>query len=78
MKKTVICVTCDHRTVSAPSHKGYEHTSDPVPVLISGGKVVNDRSEKFDEKQGAPLLALSRPGHSYREQWVEGEDFLDW
>ena len=36
-----------------------------------------EMSEKFDEKQGAPLLALSRPGHSYREQWVEGEDFLD-
>jgi 2,3-bisphosphoglycerate-independent phosphoglycerate mutase len=50
MKKTVVCITCDHRTASAPSHKGYEHTNDPVPVLVSGGKVVNDRAEKFDEK----------------------------
>ena len=52
MKKTVICITSDHRTASSPSHKGYEHTSDPVPVLVSGGKVVNDRNERFDEKHG--------------------------
>lgn len=36
-----------------------------------------EMSKDFDKEQGAPLLALARPGHSYREQWVEGEDFLD-
>jgi 2,3-bisphosphoglycerate-independent phosphoglycerate mutase len=50
MKNTVVCITCDHRTASSPSHKGYEHTNDPVPVLVSGGKVVSDRSDRFDEK----------------------------
>ena len=49
MGETVVIVTSDHRTASSPSFRGYEHTKDPVPVLISGDSVPPDRVEKFDE-----------------------------
>ncbi|MCX6814629.1 MAG: 2,3-bisphosphoglycerate-independent phosphoglycerate mutase [Candidatus Aenigmarchaeota archaeon] len=38
-KDIMIAVTCDHRTASSPSYKGYEHLPDPVPFFASGGKI---------------------------------------
>ena len=50
LKDTLICVTSDHAT---PCALGV-HSDTPVPVLISGGKVVGDgRTIKFSEKECA-------------------------
>jgi 2,3-bisphosphoglycerate-independent phosphoglycerate mutase len=53
MKKTVVIITSDHRTASEPDYKGYRHTTDPVPVLVSGDGVRPGISRKFDEKSCA-------------------------
>jgi 2,3-bisphosphoglycerate-independent phosphoglycerate mutase len=50
MKNTVVVVTSDHRTASAPDYKLYRHTCDPVPVMISGGGIKPGLARKFDEK----------------------------
>ena len=44
-------VTCDHRTASLPKSewKAYEHTADPVPILISGDGIKPDEVKRFDE-----------------------------
>jgi 2,3-bisphosphoglycerate-independent phosphoglycerate mutase len=50
LKDTLICVTSDHATPCALE----VHSDTPVPVLISGGKVVGDgRIIKFSEKECA-------------------------
>ena len=46
----VVIVTCDHRTASDPSYKAYRHTTDPVPVLISGNNISAGSVKKYDEK----------------------------
>jgi len=38
-KDIMIAVTCDHRTASSPSYKGYEHLTDTVPFFASGGRI---------------------------------------
>ncbi len=50
LKKTVVVITSDHRTASDPSYKQYRHTSDPVPVLISGDGIRPGIARKFNEK----------------------------
>jgi 2,3-bisphosphoglycerate-independent phosphoglycerate mutase len=50
LKKTVVIITSDHRTSSDPAYKQYRHTTDPVPVLISGGGINVAISRKFDER----------------------------
>jgi len=50
LKNTLVIITSDHRTASDPSYKRYRHTSDPVPVLISGDGVRPGLARKFDEK----------------------------
>ncbi|MCW1301166.1 MAG: 2,3-bisphosphoglycerate-independent phosphoglycerate mutase [Candidatus Nanoarchaeia archaeon] len=45
LRRTVICVTCDHAT---PCELG-RHSNDPVPVLISGGKIKGDGIDNFSE-----------------------------
>lgn len=47
MQKTIIAVTADHSTVCAVK----AHTADPVPLLISGGKVEADAASAFSEKE---------------------------
>lgn len=42
-------VTCDHRTVRIPEHRGYEHVRDPVPIVIAGDGIKPDQVKKFDE-----------------------------
>ena len=51
LKKTVFVVTCDHRTVSLPKSEfpHYEHVTDPVPAVVSGGKTKPDKSGAFGE-----------------------------
>lgn len=49
LEQTIVSITSDHRTVSLLDFKEYEHIPDPVPVLISGGKIKSDRVGKFDE-----------------------------
>ncbi len=50
LKDTLICVTSDHATPCSLE----VHSDTPVPVLISGGKVVADgRTIKFSEKECA-------------------------
>jgi len=46
IKNTIICVTSDHATLC----KLKAHSSDPVPVLISGGSVKPDGSTCFSER----------------------------
>ncbi|MEM2527155.1 MAG: alkaline phosphatase family protein [Candidatus Bathyarchaeia archaeon] len=43
---TVICVTADHST---PCNLK-AHSDDPVPILISGGKIKSDGIERFSER----------------------------
>lgn len=43
----VICVTADHSTPCLLK----AHSDDPVPVLISGGKIRGDNAKKFSEKE---------------------------
>jgi len=50
LKDMIVVITCDHRTASLPEYKGYEHLTDPVPVLIAGKGIEPDRIEKFDEE----------------------------
>jgi 2,3-bisphosphoglycerate-independent phosphoglycerate mutase len=45
----VVAVTCDHST--PVEDKG--HSSDPVPVLVFGGKSKPDGSVRFTEKDAA-------------------------
>jgi len=47
LKDTIICVTADHSTPC----RARAHTDDPVPLLISGGKIKSDGIEKFSEKE---------------------------
>jgi 2,3-bisphosphoglycerate-independent phosphoglycerate mutase len=51
LEETCVVVTCDHRTVSLPESewKAYEHTRDPVPILISGDGIKPDEVKRFDE-----------------------------
>jgi 2,3-bisphosphoglycerate-independent phosphoglycerate mutase len=42
----MLCVTCDHATPCALK----VHSDTPVPVLISGGKIKDERSGKFSER----------------------------
>lgn len=58
MKETVVVITSDHRTASAPDYPYYRHTRDPNPFLISGDGVEPDSIERFDEvscKRGTML-----------------------
>lgn len=50
LEDTCVVVTCDHRTVSLPEYKGYEHVTDPVPIVISGNGIKPDEVKNFDEK----------------------------
>jgi 2,3-bisphosphoglycerate-independent phosphoglycerate mutase len=50
LEDTCVVVTCDHRTVSLPNYKGYEHVPDPVPIVISGDGIKPDEVKNFDEK----------------------------
>jgi len=43
----VICVTADHSTPCLLK----AHSDDPVPLLISGGKIQGDNNMKFSEKE---------------------------
>ena len=43
----IICVTADHSTPC----KLKAHSDDPVPLVISGGKIKGDNTTKFSEKQ---------------------------
>ncbi len=47
--ETVFIITCDHRTVSDPEFKEYEHVKDPVPILVSGDGIKPDNTKTFDE-----------------------------
>lgn len=46
IKDTILAVTADHSTVCAIK----AHSSDPVPLLISGGNIESDGSLSFSEK----------------------------
>jgi 2,3-bisphosphoglycerate-independent phosphoglycerate mutase len=46
LKEHILCVTCDHATPCALK----VHSDTPVPVLISGGKVIDERGGKFSER----------------------------
>ena len=46
LKDHIFCVTCDHATPCALK----VHSDTPVPVLISGGKVTDEKVGKFSER----------------------------
>jgi 2,3-bisphosphoglycerate-independent phosphoglycerate mutase len=46
LKGLLTCITADHATPCVAK----AHTDDPVPLLISGGKVVADGSTGFSER----------------------------
>jgi 2,3-bisphosphoglycerate-independent phosphoglycerate mutase len=52
LQRTVLCVTCDHST----PWKDKGHSDDPVPILVAGGSLKPDRSNRFTE-------ASSSSGH---------------
>jgi 2,3-bisphosphoglycerate-independent phosphoglycerate mutase len=45
LSRTVLCVTCDHSTPW--QEKG--HSDDPVPILVAGGSMKPDGSNRFTE-----------------------------
>jgi 2,3-bisphosphoglycerate-independent phosphoglycerate mutase len=47
LPNNVICVTADHSTPCLLK----AHSDDPVPLLISGGKIQGDSNKKFSEKE---------------------------
>jgi 2,3-bisphosphoglycerate-independent phosphoglycerate mutase len=47
LDETVICITADHSTPC----KLKSHSDDPVPLLISGGKIGSDGIKRFSEKE---------------------------
>ncbi len=49
LEDCVICVTADHSTPC----KLKAHSDDPVPLLISGGKIEGDKVQRFSEKRCA-------------------------
>lgn len=49
MKQTLFCVTADHATPCVLK----VHSDTPVPLLISGGFVSDDKVDKFSEKECA-------------------------
>ena len=46
LKEHMFCVTCDHATPCALK----VHSDTPVPVLISGGKITDEKDGKFSER----------------------------
>ncbi len=46
LKNTILCVTADHATPCELR----KHSSDPVPILICGGKVKKDEIDIFSER----------------------------
>jgi 2,3-bisphosphoglycerate-independent phosphoglycerate mutase len=49
LQRTVLCVTCDHST----PWKDKGHSDDPVPVLVAGGAVKPDGSNRFTETRAS-------------------------
>ncbi|MGQ9460869.1 MAG: alkaline phosphatase family protein [Candidatus Bathyarchaeaceae archaeon] len=47
LEDCIVCVTADHSTPC----KLKAHSDDPVPLLISGGKIQGDEVQKFSEKE---------------------------
>jgi len=47
LEECIVCVTADHATPC----KLKAHSDDPVPLLISGGRVPSDGAEMFSEKE---------------------------
>ena len=45
LQRTVLCVTCDHST----PWKDKGHSDDPVPVMVAGGSLKPDGSNRFTE-----------------------------
>ena len=45
LQRTVLCVSCDHST----PWRDKGHSDDPVPLLIAGGSVKPDGSDRFTE-----------------------------
>ena len=45
LQRSVLCVTCDHST----PWKDKGHSDDPVPVLVAGGSMKPDESNRFTE-----------------------------
>lgn len=52
LEETCVVVTSDHTTCSLTRREfpGYEHTTNPVPILISGDGIQPDKARKFDEE----------------------------
>ncbi|HVH15314.1 MAG TPA: alkaline phosphatase family protein [Candidatus Angelobacter sp.] len=68
LQRTVLCVTCDHST----PWRDKGHSNDPVPVLVAGGSVKPDGSNRFTEtaasaghfeklERGSMLLSRLKP-----------------
>jgi len=47
LEECIICVTADHSTPC----KLKAHSDDPVPLLISGNKILGNKVQKFSEKE---------------------------
>jgi 2,3-bisphosphoglycerate-independent phosphoglycerate mutase len=45
LQRTLLCVTCDHST----PWKDKGHSDDPVPILVAGGSLKPDGSNRFTE-----------------------------
>lgn len=45
LQRTILCVTCDHST----PWRDKGHSNDPVPVLVAGGTLKPDGSNRFTE-----------------------------
>jgi 2,3-bisphosphoglycerate-independent phosphoglycerate mutase len=68
LKDHMFCVTCDHATPCALK----VHSDTPVPVLISGGKITDEKAGKFSERNcGSGSLGVIDRGYELMPKLME-------
>ncbi|NLE05135.1 MAG: 2,3-bisphosphoglycerate-independent phosphoglycerate mutase [Crenarchaeota archaeon] len=68
LDQTIICITADHST---PCNLKI-HSDTPVPLLISGGKIVNDATTCFSEKECSKgNLGTLNYGHDFMPKLMQ-------
>ena len=68
LKDHMFCVTCDHATPCALK----VHSDTPVPVLISGGKITDEKVGKFSERNcGNGSLGVIDRGYELMPKLME-------
>ncbi len=65
-RENIYIITCDHRSASSPSYRGYEHLTLPVPALVSGNGIKPSGLKTWNEN------ACEEGFH------ISGNDLMPW